>query len=142
MSNEYMHFSENEITKEVLDSIEVGDLIKINDWKIAFRVKAVSKNYFVMARNMFKHTQYSVCEKKPWGGIRYNSMLGGRYHCGTDNFVFGHPLCLVSNNLYKFENEEVNKEYLESFENGECELSARTSVAIFDLYIKKKGNTK
>lgn len=52
-----------EITKELLDSIKVGDLIKINDWKKPLRVMGVSKNYFVMAVKQFSDTVYSACEK-------------------------------------------------------------------------------
>ena len=53
------------ITKELLDGIKVGDLIKVNDWKKPLRVKGVSDNYFVMATKQFGDTIYSVCEKKP-----------------------------------------------------------------------------
>lgn len=77
------------ITKELLDGIKVGDLIKVNDWKKPLRVKGVSDNYFVMATKQFGDTIYSVCEKKPWGGIRYNAMVGGMFHVGRDSWTFG-----------------------------------------------------
>ena len=48
MSKQYSHYSN--ITKEILDTVKVGDLIKINDWKKPMRVKAVSENYFVMTK--------------------------------------------------------------------------------------------
>ena len=55
------HNNNLELTKDVLDSIKVGDLIKINDWKRPMRVKAVTENYFVMAYKAFGAWVYSVC---------------------------------------------------------------------------------
>lgn len=134
MKKEYTHY-EN-VTREILDAIKVGDLIKINDWEKPMKVKAVSDNYFVMTRSVFGKPCYSVCSKLPWGGIRYNAMRGGMFHCGTDTWLFGHPLTCDYEKLYSFDNEESNKLYLQSFEDGESELSARTSVPIYNLYIK------
>lgn len=134
MSKQYTHYTN--VTKEILDAIKVGDLIKINNWKRPMRVKAVSENYFVMTQKVCGATCYSVCEKLPWGGIRYNSMVGGMFHCGTDNWVFGCPISIFYNNLYEFENEESNQAYLQEFERGVSELSTRSAVAIYDLYVK------
>ena len=134
MKNNYVHY--DNITREILDTIKVGDLIKVNDWKKPMKVKAVSDNYFVMTQNLFGNTYYSVCSKLPWNGIRYNSMVGGMFHCSTDNWIFGSPLTWDYDNLYKFDNDEANQKYLQSFENGECELSERRGIAIYDLYVK------
>ena len=134
MNNNYTHY--NNITREILDTIKVGDLIKVNDWESPMEVKAVSENYFVMTENRDGEMYYSVCSKLPWDGIRYNSMVGGMFHCGTDNWVFGSSLQFEYENVYYFENEECNKKYLEEFERGECKLSFRTSIAIYDLYVK------
>lgn len=134
MVNKYKHY--NNVTREILDTINVGDLIKINNWKQPMRVKAVSNNYFVMTKKIFGNTCYSVCSKLPWDGIRYNSMIGGMFHCGTDNWVFGSPLCFEYENLYSLENVEANQKYLQQFENEKCELSVRTCIPIYDLYIK------
>lgn len=134
MKKDYTHYTN--ITREILDTIKVNDLVKINDWVKPMRVKAVSDNYFVMTRNQFGDTYYSVCSKLPWEGIRYNSFVGGMFHCSTDNLIFGSPLCSEYENLYKFENEEANQKYLQQFEDGECELSFRRGVAIYDLYVK------
>lgn len=51
MKKEYVHYTD--ITREILDTIKVGDLVKINDWTKPLRVKAVSENYFVMVNNLF-----------------------------------------------------------------------------------------
>lgn len=134
MTKKYTHYTN--VTKEILDTIKVGDLIKVNNWKKPMRVKAVSKNYFVMTKKQFNDTYYSVCSKLPWKGIRYNSMVGGMFHCSTDTFLFGCPLSIDYPNLYKFENEEANQKYLQKFENGKYELSERRGIAIYDLYVK------
>ena len=41
MKTEYKH--DTEITKEVLDNIKVGMLVKINDWKRPMKVVGVSE---------------------------------------------------------------------------------------------------
>ena len=125
------------VTREILDSIQVGDLVKINNWTKPMRVKAVSENYFVMVSNLFGNPMYSVCSKLPWQGVRHNAMLGGMFHCGTDNWIFGSPLTLRYENLYRFENEEANQAYLQEFEVGNVEISERSGVPIFDLYVKR-----
>ena len=134
MNKEYTHY--RNITREILDTIKVGDLIKINNWTKPLRVKAVSENYFVMVSNLFGKPLYSVCSKLPWKGIRHNAMIGDMFHCGTDNWLFGSPLSLQYENLYRFENDEVNQAYLQEFENGEAEISERNGVPIYDLYVK------
>lgn len=134
MDKQYKHYTD--VTREILDTIKVGDLIKVNDWGKPMRVKAVSKNYFVMTQKIFGDTYYSVCSKLPWEGIRHNSMRGGMFHCSTDNWILGSPLSFDYENLYKFENEEANQKYLQQFEDGECELSERRGIAIYDLYVK------
>lgn len=123
-----------EITKELLDTIKVGDLIKINDWGKPLRVKGVSENYFVMATKQFGDTIYSVCEKKKWDGTRYNSMRGGMFHCACDNWVFGWS---GFKGDYDFDNEELTAAYLDTFEKGESSISPRSAIAIETLYIKR-----
>ena len=129
IKTEYKHYTE--ITKEILDNIKVGMLVKINDWERPMKVVGVSENYFCMIQKVCGNICYSVCEKKPWGGIRHNSMRGGMFHCGTDNMVFGY-----FEFDYKFDDEIQITNYLKAFENGKIELSHRTSVAIWDLYVK------
>lgn len=136
MDNSYVHY--DNVTREILDTIKVGDLIKVNYWESPMEVKAVSDNYFVMTADMDDGIYYSVCSKLPWGGIRHNDMVGGMFHCSTDNWVFGSPLSLDYENLYEFKNEESNQKYLQEFESGECELSERNGIAIYDLYVKGK----
>jgi len=126
------------VSKELLDSICVGDLIKVNGWKTPLRVKGVSENYFVMARKAFgENCIYSVCEKKPWGGIRHNSMTGGMFHVGRDSWLFGAPVDYGDSNYYDFDNAKATAEYLALFETGESEVSCRNAIPIHALYIKR-----
>lgn len=59
MKNEYVNYKN--ITREILDSVKVGDTVKCNDWEESMKVVGVSDNYFVMVDGDY----YSICEKKP-----------------------------------------------------------------------------
>ena len=126
------------ITKELLDSVQVGDLIKFNDWQSPLRVKGVSENYFVMSRKMFGQKVYSICEKKPWDGVRYNSMRGGMFHISTDSWLFGWG-GWPKGHEYDFEDEEAVKSYLQSLERGETEISQRRACPVEFMSIKRGG---
>ena len=120
------------ITKQFLDSIQTGNLVKINDWKRPMRVKGVSSNYLVMYQNVCGKDSYSVMEKIPCG-FRHNEMSPGMFHCGTDHWLFGYS----GLDDYSFSNCESTKEYLQSFEDGESKLSVRTSVPIRYIAVKR-----
>lgn len=124
------------VTKEVLDTIKVGNLVKVNDWKRPMKVVGVSDNYFVMKQNNFGKLLYSVCEKKPWEGIQFNRMIGGMFHCGRDNTIFGWMGTDDIKFDYKFEDENQINSYLKAFETRDIELSQRGSIAIKSLYVK------
>lgn len=130
----YKHY-EN-ITREILDTIKVGDLVRVNDWMSPMLVKAVSKNFFVMTCKKGKDTYYSVCSKLPWDGIRHNAMVGGMFHCGCDDWIFGTPLGIRNENIYQFNNPELNKMYLQEFEDGKTHISERNGIAIYELYVE------
>lgn len=132
--NEYRHY-EN-VTREILNEVKVGDLIKVNDWNDPMVVMAVSPNYFVMVSEENGESYYSVCSKIPWDGVRYNSMVGGMFYCGPDDWLLGSPLCNGREDFYKFKKPEWAAEYLQSFEDGESRVSERHGVAIHTLYIK------
>lgn len=127
---EYYH-SGNHITKAVLDTVEVGDLVKCNGWKVPYRVKGVSANYFVMARKQFGEWHYSICEKNIRVEGRYNAMEPGMYHISTDNMVFGYV------DGYDFDNAEWMDGYLNALETGKIELSERKGCALHSIHIKK-----
>lgn len=128
-----------EITKEILDSISVGDLIKVNNWKRPMRVRYVSDNYFVMTQTQFKDEIYSVCEKKIRTDGDHNNMTKGMYHTAPDASLFGWYGWLEYNKSgkYEFDSIETTQKYLQSFENGESELSERSGIAIKEIYIKR-----
>lgn len=134
MSKEYMVY--DNVTREVLDTIKVGDLIKVNEWRKPMQVKAVSKNYFVMTQNNFGSVYYSVCSKLPWGGVKHNDFTGGKFHCGPDDWIFGSTLSVDYPDLYKFSDDEANRRYLESFENNETAISERNGIQIKKIAIK------
>ena len=137
-----------EITKELLDSIAVGDFVAIQDWDEMYEVRAVSDNYFLMASTSpEKEGWYSICEKKPFG-YTHNDRRNGMFHCGTDFWAFGYIDSFDdfsddpngSENPYTFKNSKFNKSYLMSLEKEETKLSARTSVPIYELYLKRKSD--
>ena len=134
MNNQYEIY-EN-VTKAILDSVQVGDLVKCNDWKMPYRVKGVSANYFVMARNMFGQTSYSICEKKLWQGIKHNEMTGGMFHISTDHWLFGWSGWEYGK-AYDFDNKQKVKEYLQSLERGETKLSERRGCPVRRIEIKR-----
>lgn len=143
MSEKQQYEQHEIITKELLDSIKVGDLVKVNDWKNPMRVKGVSENYFVMARKVFGSVIYSVCEKIPWPGIMYNAMRGGMFHVGRDSWVFGWGGWGLDSE-YDFDNAELTAAYLQSFEDADeerhSELSCRNAMPIYTLQIKRCAN--
>lgn len=137
MNSVYKRYSKSQITKEILDQIQIGDLVKINDWDKPLRVKGVSENYFVMAQDLHdieKPLEYSVFSKIPFQGIGYgrDGKIQGDYFCGPDFWLFGD----IDFN-YKFDNQESIQKYLNKFETGEAEISMRNSVAVYSIQIKK-----
>jgi hypothetical protein len=133
-----------DITKELLDSIKVGDLVAIQNWDDMYEVRAVSDNYFVMAATSPDYDGwYSICEKKLCE-YDYNSMRKNMFHCGTDFWTFGYvvpeDISRKDNpdGVYTFRNPKINESYLASLESGETELSVRSSVPIYELYLKRK----
>ena len=140
MNSVYNRYSKSQITKEILNQIQIGDLIKINNWKQPLRVKGISENYFVMAQDFHdieKPLEYSVFSKIPFQGIGYgrDGKIQGDYFCGPDFWLFGD----IDFN-YKFDNPESIQKYLNKFETGEAEISMRNSVAVYSIQIKKEKN--
>ena len=137
MNKQYAHYSN--ITREVLNTIKVGDLVKVNDWAKPMRVKAVSENFFVMTQKQFKDTYYSVCSKLPWNGVKHNKMTGGMFHCGSDDWIMGSPLCVNYDKVYEFDDPKISALYLKEFEDGKTHISERNGIPIYDLYVKSNA---
>lgn len=126
-------YSEHDnITKEILNTIQNGDFIKCNDWKKPMKVVGVSENYFVMIQKMFGKIFYSICEKKP---VQYgrNNFSAGSFRISPDHWLFGWHA-----GKYEWDNEEWVKAYLDSFESGESKLSERRAVGIRRIAIKSQ----
>lgn len=140
MNSVYNCYSKSQITKGILDQIQIGDLIKINDWKQPLRVKGVSENFFVMAQDLHdieKPLEYSVFSKIPFKGFQCNGKYRGDYFCGPDFWLFGDI-----DFDYKFDNPESLQKYFNKFETGESEISMRNSVAVYSIQIKKENNNE
>lgn len=120
-----------EVTKEILDTIKIGDLIKVNNWKKPMKIKGVSENYAIMIENRFGTIYYSVIEKKPRTTGQHNAMLQGYFHCGKDDWIFGD-----SEFGYKFDDAEAVACYLNNFEIEEAHLSERNAIPILELHVK------
>lgn len=143
---QYEYYSGEEVTKELLDGIKAGDLIKINDWKKPLRVKGCIDNYFVMATKQFGKDLYSVCEKKRWEYGQHNRMTPDMFHVSRDAWLFGwmgwKDFDFRDNYKYDFDNPEWCEAYLTSFEfapEGKeiSKLSERSGIPIEEIYIKR-----
>lgn len=124
--NTYVEYVGEQITNEILDTVTKDDLIKLNDWKVPFKVMCVSENYFVMIRKQFGKSRYSVCDK-------INLIAG------TDDRIFGYmsKTEYTDKNTPRYENEAFLTEYLESFELGETKISPRNRIKLKEVYCKK-----
>lgn len=84
--NKYEIYGINQITKKLLDEIQVGDLVKINSWGSPMRVLAVSDTHAIMVRRHPKYEfSYSILEKVPASYSR-NNWYEGQFRCGPDNY--------------------------------------------------------
>lgn len=126
MNNKYNSY--DIVTKEILDTVKIGDLIKCNDWKKPLKVIGVSENFFIMARKAFKSYIYSICEKNKIDYSR-NNFHEGNFRIGTDNYIFG--------NFNYLNIKDVNEALIE-LENSKMELSIRTSIDLYYISIKTK----
>ena len=127
MNKQYIEY--RNITKELLDSIKIGDLIKCNNWTVPLKVNAVSENYFVMVRKLFDKTEYSICQKTVPNWSR-NNVSGTTPIIGVDNKLF--------NCIGDYAIPENAKELLRQMELKEMgmEMSVRSSVDLTIIKIK------
>lgn len=114
-------------TKEDLDKIQVGDLVKCNRWKQPLQVKAVSENYFIMVRNHFGQPMYSICEKTP-AKFSHNYIVEGYATIGMDFWIFG---------KFDYFNQNDIDQCLAELESRETELSVRHSIALRVIQYKR-----
>lgn len=134
-----------EVTKELLNSIKIGDLIKINNWKTPLIVRGISDNYIVMSDK--DNCEYSVIEKKPCE-YSYNKLIKGTFSASKDDCSFGFidsKFDFESENMkqYRFDDKEWINEYLNAFEKGRdnsgISLSSRSGISIKTILISKEN---
>ena len=132
--SKYEIYEKQDITKELLNTIKIGDSIKVNTWKRPMKVIAVSENFFIMWKKHFDTWAYSICEKNK-RGYAYNMLYrpnrgfdDDEFVCGPDNYVFGH---------YDYTIPEDCEEALKELESGEMEVSQRRGWGIWHLEIKR-----
>lgn len=129
----YEVYEKENITKELLNTIKVGDFIKVNTWKRPLKVIAVSDNFFIMWKPHFNSWMYSICEKNKRG---YAHNMIYRPHCGFDDdeFVCGHDDHYCK---YDYSDPEECKKALDDLENGEIEVTTRHGLGIWHLEIRR-----
>ena len=130
---QYEVYEKPDITKELLNTIKVGDFIKVNTWKRPMKVVAVSENFFIMWKKHFGTWAYSICEKNKRG---YERNLIYRPHNGfmADEFVCGHDDHYTK---YDYSDEKECKKALKDLESGELEVTTRHGWGIWHLEIKR-----
>ena len=119
-----------QITKELLDTIKVGDKIMCYKWKKYYDVVGVSDNYFIMSGVENGENYYSHCEKKP-ALYDKNNVSKGDFRISIDNRIFG------SEYGYDFSNSTVVEKTLNALENGELKLSERNAVPLIQFRLKR-----
>jgi hypothetical protein len=131
--NKYEIYEHPDITKELLNTIKVGDFIKVNTWKRPLKVIAVSENFFIMWRPHFKTWMYSICEKNKRG---YAHNMIYRPECGFDDDEF---VCGADDHFtkYDYSNEKECKKALKELEKGTLEVTTRHGWGIWHLEIKR-----
>ena len=137
---QYRKSKGKQITKELLDKINSGDSVKVNNWNEPLTVKGVSENYIVMAVG----DKYSIIEKKPFPHT-YNACEKGYFTASMDDSLFGFmdkEFDLSDPNMKQYRFDDLNwmSEYLEALENGRendgINISKRNGVAIKSLQVK------
>lgn len=121
------------ITKELLDSIQVGDQVKCNDWLYPRIVKAVSENFFVMARKAFGKIEYTVCDKRPWGVKEKYEPRKVMAYTNPEDFTYGWYY-----NGFDFDEDTNMQEYIDALESGKIGLYRREGFVLEYIAILKK----
>lgn len=119
-------------TKEILDTLEIGDTVKCNKWREPYKVVAISDNYFIMTRPIKGKTyvSYSICYKNKAGFTRMHSencgILPDLPYIGPDFSLFG-----------RFHYIDDCEDALKQLESGELEISERRGVSLNNIWIKR-----
>lgn len=112
--------------KDILDTIQVGDLVKCNEWKNALRVIAVGPKFFIMKRNAFNTYIYSICHKED-SDCGWTFIEPGYPYIGPDDRIFHED--------YTDDNECLD--ILKRMEDGELGVSLRHGCTLKHLEVKR-----
>lgn len=134
MKEFFAEYHNDEITKDVIDSLGVGDIFKINCWDIEMTVKGISANYIIASNG----ERYTIISKtKGTAKMNYNGRdYSNKYYCAADDWIFGHPDKIDYPDIYIFNTKESVDVYLNSLEKGETRMSVRNREPINILYVK------
>lgn len=109
----------------ILAYIEIGDLIRINDWDTYYTVCGTSDNYILAHHG----DEYTIILRWPTT-FSYNGIPAGAYVCAPDFWTLGY------HGGYDFDNPTWVKEYMQSLEGGETEMSVRHRAQIARIEVK------
>lgn len=133
MPKNYEEYSGENLNREVLDSLKIGNKILFDDSKFTMRVYGVSENYVLTGRCSFDgNFIYSIIRKEMWAG-QYGAMNKNTFIHGPDNKVHGylHP------HAYELDNPDFVRDYLDDLERGRIEMSAKSSRSFYKLSVKR-----
>ena len=131
-------YKNEELTKEILDSIKVGD--RISQETKYMKVVGVSENFIFATQNLFGEVYYAVFDKNPSEGshnaVWYpNCRIKGKYYCA--------PMGLIGGESYEeYDTPEGVQKNLEALESGKVETSWRRAYTYYELTIARKKGSK
>jgi hypothetical protein len=122
-------------TKDELGKLKKDDRVRVNDWELALTVIGKSENYILLADTGTK--EYSVISMIP-ATFNCNQIKEGTTYCGPDNWLFGYFSKDSDDGVprYNYDNPLWVSEYLNSFENGDSEISQRHGCTIRQIVIQ------
>lgn len=132
--HEYDTYTLSDLNREFFDGIEVGDYVKINDWRRGMRVYGVSENYILAATKSFNgQWAYSII-KKVFRAGQFTNASKNSFICGPDDRVFG----FRHQHAYEFDNEDFVQKYLKGLEEQRIGLS-HMAVPIREVRLRRKS---
>lgn len=99
MKKIYSTYSGEELTKEVLDQLKLGDFVKINNEKKPMRVMGANQNFVLLIQNNYDSTYVKVIDKKLFSKGRIERIYNA--HIGNSIFFILKELERLSNYNYE-----------------------------------------
>lgn len=123
---------------KVINSLQVGNMVQINDWDKPMIVRGVSEHYVVVSNLFDNDCEYTILSREP-NTIAYNGIPCGACICAADWWLFGILLDGYNDFEYHFANQDWTTKYLESLEKGETEMSLKNRAIITNIKIGYGG---